>query len=39
VATHFCSYCSRSRISDVYLQMALPDPDLLKGYEGVELSG
>ncbi len=24
---------------DVYLQMALPDPDLLKGYEGVELSG
>ena len=24
---------------DVYLQMALPDPDLLKGYEGVEISG
>jgi hypothetical protein len=23
---------------DVYLQMALPDPDMLKGHEGVELS-
>jgi hypothetical protein len=23
---------------DVYLQMALPDPDMLKGYEGVEIS-
>jgi hypothetical protein len=24
---------------DVYLQMALPDPDMLKSYEGVEITG
>jgi hypothetical protein len=30
---------NKIRHIDVYLQMALPDPELLKGYEGVELSG
>ena len=24
---------------DVYLQMALPDPDMLAGYDGIEISG
>lgn len=24
---------------DVYLQMALPDPDMLAGYDGIEVSG
>ena len=24
---------------DVYLQMALPDPDMLGGYDGIEISG
>jgi hypothetical protein len=30
---------NKIRHIDVYLQMALPDPELLKGYGGVELSG
>ena len=29
---------ARSRHVDVYLQMALPDPDMLASYDGVEIS-
>ena len=34
----FTGYGKIPRI-DLYLQMALPDPDMLAGYDGIEISG